>query len=274
MADEIKIWYSATGATLYAVTFNPWTGRVRDVVADAWDLISNTDWNDYDTALTEQDVSSQIYYADIPTGLNRICPYDVLIYLQAGGSPATTDKVVGNATLNTAFNGLVVNYGTAGIEGGGNVVLDTNTAVATDDYYNGMLMVITEGTGAGQVGVITDYSAAGTSATVSFPGGVSVTSSEYAILAVTDPWISGASRRLDTLGEQGVADELLDRTDGVESSRTVREALRLILAASAGKLSGAATTTIAIRDTSDTKDRISATVDASGNRSAITLDAT
>lgn len=59
----------------------------------------------------------------------------------------------------------------------------------------------------------------------------------------------------------------------IENSLTVTQVLRLILAASAGKLSGAATTSVAIRDTADSKDRISATVDADGNRSAVTLDA-
>ena len=76
-----------------------------------------------------------------------------------------------------------------------------------------------------------------------------------------------------------IADGLLDRADGVEPSsggteRTVREALRLILSACVGKLSGAATTTVAIRDTNDSKNRISATVDSDGNRSAVTLDDT
>lgn len=69
------------------------------------------------------------------------------------------------------------------------------------------------------------------------------------------------------------ADALLDRTDGIETSRTLRQGLRLILAALAGKLSGAATTTVTIRDTNDGINRIVATVDADGNRSAVTLDA-
>lgn len=65
---------------------------------------------------------------------------------------------------------------------------------------------------------------------------------------------------------------LLDIANGVETGWTLRQALRLILAALAGKVSGAGTTTVAIRDMADTKDRISATVDASGNRTAITRD--
>jgi hypothetical protein len=39
-----------------------------------------------------------------------------------------------------------------------------------------------------------------------------------------------------------------------------------------GKASGAATTTVVFRDISDTKPRITATVDSDGNRTAITTD--
>lgn len=68
------------------------------------------------------------------------------------------------------------------------------------------------------------------------------------------------------------ATELLDQAAGVETNRTVRGALRLILSACVGKMSGGATTTNTFRDTNDSKDRITATVDADGNRSAVTLD--
>lgn len=54
---------------------------------------------------------------------------------------------------------------------------------------------------------------------------------------------------------------------------TVEETLKLVLSACAAKLSGAATTTVTIRAADDSKDRITATVDADGNRSAVTLDA-
>ena len=53
-----------------------------------------------------------------------------------------------------------------------------------------------------------------------------------------------------------------------------RQALRVLFAASGGKLSGAATTTIKIRNYGDSADRITATVDADGNRSAVTFDLT
>lgn len=73
----------------------------------------------------------------------------------------------------------------------------------------------------------------------------------------------------------GVPVALLDLAAGVETGLTLRQAMRLLAAASAGKLSGAATTTIVIRNAvADSKDRITATVDADGNRSAITVDLT
>jgi hypothetical protein len=78
---------------------------------------------------------------------------------------------------------------------------------------------------------------------------------------------------LSTATLNGIADALLDRTAGVETSRTPRQALRLILAALVGKLSGAATTTVTIRDTNDSVSRVVATVDADGNRSSVTLNA-
>jgi hypothetical protein len=68
------------------------------------------------------------------------------------------------------------------------------------------------------------------------------------------------------------ADALLDRAAGVETSWTVRQAMRIMLAALGGKLSGAATSTVTVRDMADAKNRISATVDSNGNRTAVTLD--
>jgi hypothetical protein len=56
----------------------------------------------------------------------------------------------------------------------------------------------------------------------------------------------------------------------VETGLDVTEALKLITAALAGKVSGAGTSTVTIRDVNDTANRIVATVDTSGNRTAVT----
>lgn len=75
-----------------------------------------------------------------------------------------------------------------------------------------------------------------------------------------------------TLEASAFSAYLLDEED-VETGMTLRQALRLVVAATGGTVSGAGTTTITFRNAlSDTKDRITATVDSSGNRTAITYD--
>lgn len=72
-----------------------------------------------------------------------------------------------------------------------------------------------------------------------------------------------------------IADALLDRSNAVETGLTPRGLMRLLGAVMVGKLSGAATATNTFRNAvADSKDRVTATVDADGNRSAITTDAT
>jgi hypothetical protein len=73
----------------------------------------------------------------------------------------------------------------------------------------------------------------------------------------------------DALAADAV-DEIWDEV--MEGTTTARQSVRLANSANASKLSGAATTTVTVRDIGDTKNRIVATVDADGNRSAITLD--
>lgn len=60
----------------------------------------------------------------------------------------------------------------------------------------------------------------------------------------------------------------------IEGGFTAAHIMRLLASAMAGKVSGAAGTTVTFRDLADSKDRIVATVDASGNRTAVTRDAT
>lgn len=57
----------------------------------------------------------------------------------------------------------------------------------------------------------------------------------------------------------------------LENGLSVADALRIMLSAMAGKVSGAPLGPIVFRDTADTKDRIVATVDPTGNRTAVTL---
>ena len=73
------------------------------------------------------------------------------------------------------------------------------------------------------------------------------------------------------LSEAGV-DAVHD--DIIEGTLTSRQIQRIVLAATAGKSSGGGTVTVIFQDDADSKARITATVDANGNRTAITKDGT
>jgi hypothetical protein len=85
---------------------------------------------------------------------------------------------------------------------------------------------------------------------------------------------STVSSRLATASYQDI-DDMLDTASTIETGVSLRGMFRLLLAALAGKISGGGTTTITIRNAvADSKARITATVDSSGNRTAITTDQT
>ena len=80
------------------------------------------------------------------------------------------------------------------------------------------------------------------------------------IAALNDPTVAAIA--------DGVWDEV------AEGALTARQLLRLFLAVLGGKSAGGGTATITFRDNADGKDRVTATVDANGNRSAVSLDGT
>ena len=85
-----------------------------------------------------------------------------------------------------------------------------------------------------------------------------------AILVDTDTTIPALIAALNDLSTTDI------ETIVIETGYTLKQTLQLIAAATAGKLSGAATTTNTIRNLQDDADRITATVDSDGNRSAVT----
>lgn len=101
----------------------------------------------------------------------------------------------------------------------------------------------------------------------SFTGVGSFSATRYATGSM-----SGSFAPPVTLEAQGFSSYLLDSED-VETGLTLRQALRLVTAATAGKISGGGTSTITIRNAVvDGVDRITAEVDSAGNRTSITYD--
>jgi hypothetical protein len=81
-----------------------------------------------------------------------------------------------------------------------------------------------------------------------------------AILAAVDTEIAAIKTKTDLI-------------PGTIDGKTFSELVTLIASVLLGKASGLNTTTAVFRAVNDTKDRVTATVDSSGNRSAVTLDA-
>jgi hypothetical protein len=74
---------------------------------------------------------------------------------------------------------------------------------------------------------------------------------------------------LTTSERNAAADALLDRANSIETGKTLRQALKIIAAILAGKVSGAGTNTEIFRAIDDSAARATVTADASGNRSEI-----
>jgi hypothetical protein len=73
---------------------------------------------------------------------------------------------------------------------------------------------------------------------------------------------------LSATGVDAIIDEI------IEGTLTLRQSLRIIYAVLFGKSTGGGTASVTFRDIGDTKARVTATVDANGNRTGITTDGT
>lgn len=67
-------------------------------------------------------------------------------------------------------------------------------------------------------------------------------------------------------------DDLLDAPNSIENGVTLRQALRAILAVTTGKADSVTPTIIKFRDTNDTVDRVTMTVNSNGERLNVDLD--
>lgn len=85
--------------------------------------------------------------------------------------------------------------------------------------------------------------------------------------------IAAASFAAGAVDAAALSDDAIDAIldEVVEGTTTMRQMLRVFMAALAGKAAGGGTTTLTFRNIADNADRITATVDADGNRTAITL---
>jgi len=91
-----------------------------------------------------------------------------------------------------------------------------------------------------------------------------------AIKGYVDTEVAAIKAVTDTLSLAAIADAVHDEV--TEGTTTFRQAIRLLLSHHTGKSSGGGTNTLVYRDVGDSKNRLTYTVDADGNRSAVVRD--
>jgi hypothetical protein len=207
--------------------------------------------------------------AGFPVG--HVAPSSWMLPKVAGGL-ASHNEVIGLATFS------------ASIAAGRNIA--GTFAGAATYTATGQLVVSGSGAFAGvasfSANVIAALSASGTFAGVASFAGATVAKgnisaafagvASFVAIRYATGTLSGSFSPPVTLEAQGFSSYLLDQED-IESGLTLRQALRLVAAATAGKISGGGTATVTIRNAvADGADRIVATVDSDGNRTAITYD--
>lgn len=242
-----------TGSTGHAQA-RPATNRPGD-----WRKFSLQDRSNGTGTILALVANPQGYYPPgawaLPTTAGDLSSHEI-----ATGSCTATATIVAGRALAGASDGTSTTTAT------GALVVSGSGAAAGSSTATGS--VIAALNGAASTAATSTATAAATAkghASSTASGSSTATALRYAL-----GHLAGESSPFTALSPQSLAESVMGAI--VESGLSVREALQVIAAATAGKVSGAETTTIVFRDTADTKDRITATVDASGNRTAIVLD--
>jgi hypothetical protein len=190
------------------------------------------------------------------------------------GSISSHELILGAAALTGSGargrNGSTTISASATLAGTGALVVSGSATIAATGALSGTILAALLGSAT----ISASGSLAGTSIAKGF---MSATISASATLTGTRyarGFMAADIRPATQLEAAEFSAYVLD-TENVETGLSVRNTLRLMAAAMAGELSGAAGTTITIRNAvADDKDRIIATVTSEGNRTAITYDLT
>jgi len=244
-----------------------------DTSADAFYAVAN----DYTVVLSAATVDGKTVNAVLALFSieNRFIEADVTKVAGAAVSTTTAQlgvnvvQISGDATaadnLEAATDG-----GTYNVGGGAVVAASVTGAVGS---VTGAVGSVTGNVG-GSVGSIATGGIVAASFAASAITASAIASDAIAAAKIASNAITSAKFAAGAIDEAALnadaVDEILDEV--VEGTLTLRQVLRILLAVLAGKSGGGGTTTDTFRDVADSKDRVSATVNASGNRTAITLD--
>jgi len=216
VAGEIRQ-YDVNGSTWYAVIVRASDGYWLNGSTFEDPVVAN--WTSYARALTQKSTTGA-YYGDFPAIAAGL--YDVVIYRQAGGSPAASDgppvavptidwKGSSEATLSET---AAIRTGTAQAGTLAGITLDAG-ASSVDNHYLGLLLRLTGGTGAGQCRTISGYTGSTKVVGLEFPWTTTPdNTTTFAILPRSGP--SSYSSGLDVAVGSAVDVEFID--DGAISA--------------------------------------------------------
>ena len=141
-------------------------------------------------------------------------------------------------------------------------------ASSINDAYLCNIVTIIAGKGRGQARLVDSYN--GTTKVVTICGDNWVEIPDTTSIYVMMPYGTTCTACLTDSALESINANIIESiTDG---SYDLQEMMRIIFAACSGKSSGGGTAILTFRDSGDTKNRITATVDANGNRTEMTLD--
>jgi hypothetical protein len=203
------------------------------------------------------------------SGVNAVVPKETLSGVVANSGlfatvlPANLSGVFGTASLNSGQEVLVYSGQLSGQQLTARTVTDKTDYLIASGNLSGQ--VVTAASGAFVVTSIasgTTYLASGHPATLYSGQLVMVYSGNLSGQLVTAEVATKTGFTLASSGLDAVV---------VETGLNARQALSIVGAAVAGKLSGAGTATITMAGAGVAAERLAATVDGSGNRSSVTL---
>jgi len=229
----------------------------------------------YKLTLTATEMNADIVALITETTTTGAKTTSTIIYTAAAQVIDVWDAVLTGATHNVPTSAgrrlraiedvTVLREETAVSDGGGTATIELDAAAsAVDDFYVEDWIMLTSGTGIGQMRHVESYDGTTKIITVVDDWNPAIDGTEkFVILArtYTHP------HKMASPALVQIADAVHDEV--VEGTLTQRQATRLMLASLTGKSSGGGGTELTFRDVGDTKDRLVVTVDKSGNRTAV-----
>jgi len=218
-----------------------------------------------------QEGLSALELLSIPAGYGGSA---ILMPIKAGGMSATNSIVgTGNAAASIigGKNASATLSGSGSLTANGSLVISLAASLSGSGTVSGsdlkaFLGLAASLSGSGAVSQAALKAKGNLTAALSGAGDLDALATALGTLSAS---ITSSGELLTTAN---VGNAVLDALNGVEDDWTLRQALRIILSALGGKVSISGNT-VTFRDVNDTADRITATTDSNGQRTAVTLDA-